>query len=419
MGDQRVRVSDSGILSFSPPELKTRFTAQPGDYHLHQGPSGAFLLTRVALPKQNTQKLSGRILMMGELVHRMNVVEIINLVMSSNWRGELHLVGPSGSRMLSIDQGALKHARTDFEPERLGEILVRAGLLERAQLAQLLLQKPADKRFGQVLVERGLITQDVLFKQLQHQVEVIFNGALLEESGLYWFVTPSEEADIQAATVHLSIQGLLMEGVQQIDEMGLFRERIPHNNLYPVAVTNPPNAKIETLDKNALELLSLCDGTRTIDDLARARSLAEFPTLKAVYGLLRASLVQLRRGPRLDAKTAQRLVREFNDLIRDVFMVVATYGRMDTTRRALSAWLKASPHESVLGSEVDIDGTLDAQQVTKQLEAGKNDDPMTALHQALHELVAYALFTASVGLPRSDEQTLARDINARLKSLKL
>lgn len=418
MGDQRIRVSESGVLSFAPPELKARFAANPGEYLLHEGPNGAFLMMRAAL-KQEASKAGGRILMMGELVHRMNVVEIINLVMSSNWRGELHLVGPAGRRVLSIDQGALKHARTDFEPERLGEILVRAGLLERTKLAPLLAQKPADKRIGQLLVERGLVTQEALFKQLQYQTEVIFNGALLEERGLYWFVTPRDDAESPAATVHLSIQGLLMEGVQQIDEMGLFRERIPHNGLFPMATPNAAPAKLSSLDQSARELLALSDGTRSIDDLARATSLAEFPTLKAVYGLLRGGLVQLRRGPRLDPKTAQRLVREFNTLVRDIFMVVATYGRMDATRRALATWLKNSAHAAVLGEEVDIDGTLDAAEITRKLEQGTSDDPMNALHKGLHELIAYALFTASAGLPRSEEQTLARDINARLKQIQL
>ena len=357
--------------------------------------------------------------MMGELIHRMTVVEIINLVMSSNWRGELHLVGAAGRRVLSVDQGALKNARTDVEPERLGEILVRAGLRQRAQLAALLHEQSAERRLGQLLVERGLVAQDSLFKQLQHQAEIIFQGALLEERGMYWFVAPTDEADTPAATVHLSIQGLLMEGVQQIDEMGLFRERIPHNGFYPTIVPNAPKAKAEALDASTLELLLLCDGTRSIDDLARARNLAEFPTLKAVYDLLRAGQVQLRRGPRLDPQVAQRLIRQFNELIQDVFMVVATYGRMDATRRALADWLQSGPHAAVLGNQLDIDGTLTASQVIARLEASSSDDPMTALHLALQELATYALFIATNGLERSEEQSLSRDVTLRLKAMTL
>jgi hypothetical protein len=232
-------------------------------------------------------------------------------------------------------------------------------------------------------------------------------------------VAPTDEADLSAATVHLSIQGLLMEGVQQIDEMGLFRERIPHNKFYPTIIPTAPKSKSEALDASALELLLLCDGTRSIDDLARARNLAEFPTLKAVYDLLRAGQVQLRLGPRLDPQAAERLVRQFNGLIQDVFMVVATYGRMEATRRALSDWLSSGPHGDVIGSELDIDGTLDASQVISRLEASSSEDPMTSLHLALQELATYALFIASNGLDRNEEQALARDVTLRLKAMKL
>jgi hypothetical protein len=356
--------------------------------------------------------------MMGEVVHRMTVVEIVNVITASNWRGELHLMSPQGRRVLTLDQGALKHAVTEVIPERLGEVLVRAGLLPRAELEPLLAEKPSDKRFGQLLVERKLLDPDVLFKQLQRQAELIFEACLLQERGMYWFVAPSDDADVPSATLHLPIQSLLMESVQRLDEMALYRERIPHNDFYPTAVPNP-GSKLENLESAVLEVFRHCDGARNIDDLARLKGLPEFPIIKAVYTLLRSGLVQLRRGPRLDAKEAQRLIRGFNDLVRDVFVVMATYGSMDAGRRALGQWLAGSPHASVLGTQVDVDGTLDAAQVVQLLEQSGHEDPMQALHQALHELAAYALFTASTGLPRNEEQALSRDINRRLKLLSL
>ena len=78
-----------------------------------------------------------------------------------------------------------------------------------------------------------------------------------------------------------------------------------------------------------------------------------------------------------------------------------------------------SIREITLGTRVDIDGTLDASAIGQRLEESGLEDPMQALHQALHELAAYALFTASGGLPRHEEQALARDINHRLKQLRL
>ncbi len=390
---------------------------QPGEYRAYEGPSGAILLTPVA----GGASATGHVLMMGEIVSRTTVVEVINVVTSTNWRGELQVVGSRGKRVLSIDHGALKHAQTDFEAERLGEILVAAGVLDRKDLERFLPEKPKDRRLGQLLVERGVVAADELFKHLLRQAEAIFYASLLVESGHYWFVSPPENTNAPGppTTVHVPVQALLMEGVQRIDEMALYRERIPHNRMFPAANEARAN-RPRLLDPATVALLERCDGTRSIDELARVSALGEFQTLKIVYGLLRTGHLQLLTGPTLDTKAAERLVRLFNDVMRDIFLAVATYGKMEHARRSLSSWLAGGPHTGLLGDEVDVDGTLNARVLIRRLEEqGHSGDALRALHHALHELIAYALFTASNGLPRHEEQSLSREVNHRLKQLNL
>jgi hypothetical protein len=412
MGESRLRLSQDGRLAVVGSETPPKLLKEPGDYRIFQGPNQSHLWMRHV----EDARARGRVLMMGELVNRMTVVEIINLVTSTSWNGELHVAGPEGTRVLTIAQGALKHARTEIGRERIGELLVRAGLLERAQLDDLLPRKPADQRFGQVLIQRGLLDEEQLFKQLQQQTEAIFYAAMLVESGMYWFVAPPDNAPAPPTTFHLSIQGLLMEGVQRIDEMALYRERIPHNRFFPAA---KEGAKRDKLEASMLAVLDASNGARSIDDLIRATGLGEFLTIKAVYNLLRGGQLALRRGPTLDSAATKRLVRQYNDIVRDIFVVVATYGTMERTSRALSSWLAGSPHAKVLGSEVDIDGTLDFAAVLARVEKASGDDPMADLHRALHETAAYALFLASNGIPRNEERTLSRDVNHRLTQLKL
>ncbi|HEX5656713.1 MAG TPA: DUF4388 domain-containing protein [Polyangiales bacterium] len=412
MGELRVRLGHDGRLAAAAADNAPRLLKEPGDYRVFPGPNQSYLLSK----HTDDARARGRVLMMGELVNRMTVVEIINLVTSTSWNGELHVAGPEGTRVLTIAQGALKHARTEIGRERIGELLVRAGLLEREQLEQLLPKKPADQRFGQMLTQRGLLDEEQLFKQLQSQSETIFYAAMLVESGLYWFVAPPENAPAPPTTFHLSIQGLLMEGVQRIDEMALYRERIPHNRFFPAA---KENAKRDKLEPAMLSVLDLSNGARSIDDLIRATGIGEFLAVKAVYNLIRGGQVALRRGPTLDSAATKRLVRQYNDIVRDIFVVVATYGSMERTSRALSSWLSGSAHAKVLGEEVDIDGTLDFALVTARVETLSSDDPMQDLHRALHETAAYALFIASNGIPRNEERTLSRDVNHRLTQLKL
>jgi hypothetical protein len=411
----RVRIgADGRILPAGTDPRRTRF--EQGEYLVLPGPPGTLLLSK---PPSNDQS-GGRVLMMGEIVSRMTVVEVINIIISTNWRGEFAVADGKGTRALTIDQGALKHAQTDHEGERLGQQLIGAGLIARKDLEQHLREKPKDRRLGQLLVERGVLTPDVLFKQLQRQAETIFYALLLCHSGHYWFTTPDEREAAPATTVHLPLQAMLMEGVQRLDEMALFRERIPHNRLFPSASSQALPSGSGALDLNAMLLLELCDGSRDIDELARLTAFGEFPTLKLVYGLLRTGQIELMAGPSLDPRAAEQLIRLFNDIMRDIFLAVATYGSSENARRAISRWIEGSAYQALLGTEVDVDGTLHAPSVIRRLEEQSHGkEPLRTLHQALHELIAYALFTVSNNLPRHEEQSLSRDVNHRLKQLKL
>ncbi|MEM9075300.1 MAG: DUF4388 domain-containing protein, partial [Myxococcota bacterium] len=264
-------------------------------------------------------------------------------------------------------------------------------------------------------VDRGFVDAQQLFQHLQRQAEDIFFGSLLVAKGFYVFLVGGEE-DASATTVHLSVQGLLMEGVQRIDEMALFRDKIPSSDLCPVRKPDAPEPK--KLDDSAKEVLELCDGERTIDDIARDSGLGEFSTTKAVYHLLSQKQVTLHAPSRVDPDKVRGLVNLFNEVLQDIFFAVATYGGLAQTRATLDAWIQGSGYGPYFGEGVDELGTIDPNHVANALQGVNTEHPLEALHQALHELAAFALFSATTVLPRDQELTLARDVNARLKAIR-
>jgi len=68
---------------------------------------------------------------------------------------------------------------------------------------------------------------------------------------------------------------------------------------------------------------------------------------------------------------------------------------------------------------VDEFGCVDAGAVTQALAAVDQPSPLAALHQALHEMAAFALFSATTTLPRDQEISLARDVNRRLEHIRI
>jgi hypothetical protein len=206
-----------------------------------------------------------------------------------------------------------------------------------------------------------------------------------------------------------------MEGVQRIDEMALFRERIPNDDLCPVVQARATRL---SLDENAQLILTYADGQRTIEDISRETGLGLFMTIKAIYGLLQQNGVVLRPRNAVDAEAVKRIVRAFNEVLRDIFMAVATYGGIDQTRSTLEAWIHGSGYAPIFGEKVEEDGSIPVEIVIEALGQITVDNPMEGLSQALHELSAFALFAATTTLPRDQELTLSRDVNTRLKRIR-
>ena len=407
-GATRIVVGEDGTIRVDR-GAKERLRERSGSYTLTADAPGLLILQR------DDKDRGGRVIMAGEILGRMTMLEVINVITNAGWRGELHVLAADGMRrVLTIDLAALKYARSNDPDDRLGEVLFRLGVLSRTQLDTLLREVTPDRRFGQLVVEKKYLDQEQLFHYLQKQAEQIFYGALLAQDGTYAFTTPLDSEPPPAHTVHIPVQGLLMEGVQRVDEMALFRERIPSSEMCPEVT---PNAARRSLDPTATTILLHCDGTRTIDDIARETGLGEFHTTKAIYHLLSQGAVALRAPTRIDEAAVKAVVSKFNEVMRDIFMAVATYGGVDDTRTTVAAWIAASGYGPYFGETVDEDGSIDVQRIIRALEASPVDRPIEGLHQALHELAAFALFAATTTLPRDQELMLARDVNRRLKAI--
>lgn len=406
-----------------------RLRDRPGRYHLVSEVPGLLVLRRrgdetqapeTQAPEGHRQEAKGRaetrVAMAGQLLSRTSVLEIVNIIANANWRGELHVFAePDTHRMLAIEEGAIKYANSDSPDDRLGQVLYAHGVITREQLDDLLMEVCPERRLGELLLEHGILTQEKLFGQLQKQVEQIFFSTLLAREGSYVFCVPDEDADAPVHRVHLPVQALLMEGVQRIDEMALFRERIPSDSLVPEP---QPRVHRLTLDEASRAVLSHADGQRTLAEISRESGLGEFKTVKAAYGMLQQGGLVLRPRKTADAEAIRRLVEAFNEVLRDIFMAVATYGGIDQTRTTLETWIAGSGYGPIFGERIEEDGTIDTEQVVEALTNTKADNPMLALHQALHELAAFALFAATTSLPREQELLLSRDVNARLKRIR-
>ena len=121
--------------------------------------------------------------------------------------------------------------KTRHGRDRLGEMLVRAGLLSRPALQEALaVQRSSGKRMGHVLLERRMVAQNLLidFIRLQSR-ETLFNAFLLR-GGTYEFVSGVTCTTAPELAPGIRWEHAVMEGARRADEWPRIREVIPSND---------------------------------------------------------------------------------------------------------------------------------------------------------------------------------------------
>ncbi|HKK69767.1 MAG TPA: DUF4388 domain-containing protein [Candidatus Krumholzibacteria bacterium] len=150
------------------------------------------------------------------------VANIFQLLHQAEATGKLVLEGEDQRGRVYFHQGSLIYARTDADVERIGDLLVRKGALEPAQLEGAKIQ--ADRRgvrIGTVLVESGGLEDDVLAQAIKDQImEVVYHLVRIDRGSFAFYsqIYPENE-DI---LLDVSLDLLLLEGLRKLDELEHF-----------------------------------------------------------------------------------------------------------------------------------------------------------------------------------------------------
>ncbi len=356
----------------------------------------------------------GRVLMAGEILGSSTIIDVVSVIISSRWSGTLHVYGADAHRTFGFDKTALVHAKSDHPEDRLDKIMFRIGVLTPAQAEAVMREVKPGQRFGEVLIERGLIERRRLFEHLQRQMEEVFFSAVLERRGAYLFSVLDQAAASAALISHLPAQQLLMSAAERLDQVRDFQKMIPDDRMRPELA---PEVDLTKLRPRSRLALSYCDGQRTLSEIARETSLGRFHTLRIVHRFLLLGQVRVLPPARTTSDLAEGLAAPFAGALREVFSAVERNGKLSRLRRELDERIDASEHRDQLKRVLDDEGEVDREAITEWLAGLRIRDRVELVGHTLHELASFALFNASLNLPRSEERELARKVQEHLAQL--
>lgn len=252
----------------------------PGLYRLVPAIGRVMVLERIVDNRDRSRTSDRRdpdrreVILAGVFDSATDLAGIIDYVQMARLDGAMHVDSGEVKKTLFFRRGAYLSGRSNLRSERLGSVLVRAGMLSdraRDQVVEALSHGTGDgQRLGNQLVSRGLLTTPQVYEGLRLQAEEIFYSTLRLSSGSFCMVSPLDMTEVPAM-IRLDIKHLLMEGVRRIDEAtgpdeGALRQRKP----IPLADL-PPDAAERILDAYNEALVQLFAGTSpSLGDMLRS-----------------------------------------------------------------------------------------------------------------------------------------------------
>jgi len=268
--------------------------------------------------------------------------DIFQLISHQRKMGILYLEDKGKSVAVTFDEGKVVGAEIGsektHEKERVGDILVKSGVLDPARLEECLQeQKRTAKKLGVVLTEKNYLTEDLFRKALVFQIKETLFKIFQWSSGTYRFDTGKITYDKQFISP-MPAEFILMEAARIIDEWPGVKAKIPSMEMVfaevPGAgekifrrsqIENVPKEEDEDLDFDILgeekpksydsdrtvlseeqeKVFDLVNGKFSVSDIAYRSMLGDFEASKVLLDLIGFGLIRPVKVPASTPKTEE------------------------------------------------------------------------------------------------------------------
>jgi uncharacterized protein DUF4388 len=302
-----------------------------------------------------------------------SVPQILRPLVRTRRTGVLRFTRGNVVKTFYLSDGRLIFATSNDPDDRLGEMLLRKGVITYRALEESVLAIQAGKRQGTLLVETGAIRSRDLIEGVTEQVEEIIYSVFGWEEADYELVEgdlPSREVIV----LRMSTGDLLMEGTRRLRRWSRIRAGVgPLDQGYALARDYAGLVGAMSLQKPELDLVASLDGVMTLEEICAVARQPDFAVCRTVWGLWSAGVLDrvpqdtAEAGVPLDetrphaekmkGASVGREIDRFNQVHRFVFELVSYELRERAASFFERAFSRASAEYPTLFEGVAVDGT--------------------------------------------------------------
>jgi len=238
------------------------------------------------------------------------LVQVLRVLFVGRLTGRLSLTRDDETLELRFISGHLVSGSSGPVAGRLGEILLRSGVLSHVDLDSALEQARREgRRLGPVLAERGGATRAQIEEALRLQVRGVLFTAFFWRRGSFLFEPDDGSTSaLEEVSLHLCTAQLILEAVSCVEQPPAVRQALGDLDR-PVAAVDGPRVRLEgvTLSPADAFVLSRADGALTAREILEITPLPKETVERSLLALLSVGVVEwrTRNRPRLVGRPDQ------------------------------------------------------------------------------------------------------------------
>src|SRR5918912_2230922 len=215
--------------------------------------------------------------------------DVLQLLALGKKTGCLSIAHKSNFGSIYFNAGRICYASIVNRRDRLGDIMVKNGILSQEQLDRAIEAQRThrDTRVGELLVAQGAISRQQLEEQVRLQIEQAVYTLFTWSEGTFNF-EPDARPEAQDIVVAMNPESLLLEGARRVGGWGEIAKKVPSFDIIFEVDHRKLRASGVALEDDQRRVLDLIDGRRDVARIIEDAGLGEFEVGKALFGLVTA-----------------------------------------------------------------------------------------------------------------------------------
>jgi len=226
------------------------------------------------------------------------IADVLAALYRSGRTGALRVERGVFLKTLYVQDGQVAYASSNAQSDRLGEVLIRHGLLTPEQLDDAMKRLQPDVSLGKILVQLGYLSPKELVQGAHLQVTAVVDSLFQWTEGTYHFM--EGPLPKQVVNLHIPLPALVLEHTARHAPVAWVRRYLPEDqearaSLLEAFYRVQPEMN---LPSNFEEVFTWLDGRSTVEEIAAQTGLEAFFVAKVIVGLGILGLAEVTLTPR-------------------------------------------------------------------------------------------------------------------------